>query len=87
MLVFRDHDKTREFALLNSILEKLSFLSARRDDENILVAEEDMIRERHERFVEYLVTRGRGRNGMTAEERAESNQRIREVEAAIASKS
>ena len=69
--------------MLNDVLGKLSSLPARRDDESILVTEGDMIRQRHERFVEYLVTRGKGRKGMTPEERAESDRRIREVEAAV----
>ena len=46
-----------------------------------------MIRQRHERYVEYLVTRGKGRDGMTSEEQAESDRRIREVEAAVMKKS
>lgn len=86
----RDHDyddHVGEFALLNIVLRKLSFLPARRDDENILRTEGDMVRQRNERYIELLVTRGKGRKGMTQEERAESDKRIREVEAAIASKS
>ena len=89
-LLHRDHDynnQTGEFALLNEVLKRLSFLPARRDDENILVTEGDMIRQRQTNYVEYLVTRGKGKNGMTQEERAESDRLIREVETAVASKS
>ena len=45
-----------------------------------------MLRQRHERFIKYLITRGKGRNDITPEKRTESDRRIREIEAAIASK-
>ena len=45
-----------------------------------------MLRQRHERFIKYLIIRGKGRNSITPEKRAESDRRIREIEAAIASK-
>ena len=85
---FRDHDyndRTGEFAVLNIILSKLSLLPVRRDDENILVTEGDMVRQRHERFVEFLVTKGKGRNNMSSEERVESDQRTRQVTLALSS--
>ncbi len=47
LFLHRDHNhnsKTPEFALLNDVLGKLPCLPACRDDENILVTEEDMIR-------------------------------------------
>lgn len=88
-LLHRDHDynnQTGEFVLLNNILSKLSFLPSPRDDENLLTTEGDMVWQRHKRYVEYLVTRGKGRNNMTPNERAELDQDIQEVKAAVASK-
>ena len=90
-LMSREHDAFStipKLALLNYLLSNISLLPARRDDENILFLESDLIRERHRLDVKYLVTKEQGMTDKCSEDenRAETKQRIEAVEAAIIDK-
>ena len=64
-------------------LAKLSLLPARRDDTDVLITEEDMIRERHKRDIEYLVTRGQDLAFESPKEYEEAANKVKAVEAAM----
>ena len=88
----REHDTTStepKLALLNYLLSQMSLLPARRDDENLLYDEGDLIREKHRLDVEYLVTKGQGMSDKSLKDadRAEAKQRDQAVETAVIGKS
>ena len=84
--MLRIHTQTegaKEDACLNYILSKLSFLPAPRGDLNVLVTEQSMVAQRHKQDVEYLVTRGRGKEGASPGELDDIEEHARQVEAEL----
>ena len=68
-------------ACLIYVLNRLPSLPPPRTDINILVTEQDMVTQRHKQDVEYLVTRGRGKQGATSDELDDIDDSVRQVEA------
>ena len=50
---------------------KLPLLPAPRNDENVLTSEQKMLRDRHRRYVEYLVTGGVGKDAASPSDHAD----------------
>lgn len=80
-MVHRKHSSADQACLINILhtLHQRNRLPPRRFDQGVLSSDQDLVQQRHNMFVEYLVTGGVGKKQATSKQLEDINRRCKAV--------